>query len=187
MNMDRWRSVAVKGGFILLIALSGTSACRQGATNQVPPQNAHSSAEIWVNDVRTLEDGSVITRTPAGTIIKQSGWRLPIPMPEKKRWHATTVVIDGSLVEVLNTPFFPQEKLTMKFPRHAEDGDAEYKVTQILEFTNKSRKPYCYQFFGEDDLPTYSGVTTYRSYRDDDGDGVFETLGESCSVPVWVK
>lgn len=179
--------MAVKGGFILLIALLGASGCRQASNNEVPPPNARSSADVWVNDTRTLDDGSVVTRTPAGTIIKKDGWKLPLPMPEKKKWHATTVVIDGQLVEVLNTPFFPAAKLMMKFPRHAQDGDAEYKVTQILELTNKSKKPYCYQFFGEDDVPTYSGVTNYRSYRDDDGDGIFETLGESCSVPAWVK
>lgn len=172
---------------LFLIALLVTAACRPGANTQLPPQNARSSAEIWVNDTRTLEDGSVITRTPAGTIIRQSGWRLPLALPEKKKWHATTVVIDGTLVEVLNTPVFPEQKLMMKFPRYAEDGDGEYKVTQILEFTNKAKKPYCYQFFGEEDREVYSGVTTYFSYRDDDGDGVLETLAGSCSVPAWVR
>lgn len=171
----------------LLIALLSMAGCRPGANIQPPPQNTRSGAGVWVDDTRTLDDGSVITRTSAGTIINQSGWRLPLMLPEKKKWHATTVVIDGALVEVLNTPFFPEQKLMMKFPRHAEDGDGEYKVTQILEFTNKAKKPYCYQFFGEEDREVYSGVTTYFSYRDDDGDGVFETLGGSCTVPAWVK
>ncbi len=178
--------MATKGGLIL-IALVGTIGCRQGTMNEVPPQTARSGPDVWINDTRTLEDGSIITRTQAGTIIKQPGWQLPLKMPDKKKWHATTVVIDGNLVEVLNTPFFPEHKLMMKFPRHAQDGDAEYKVTQILEFTNKAKKPYCYQFFGEEDREPYSGVTTYFSYRDDDGDGIFETLGQSCSVPAWVK
>jgi hypothetical protein len=172
---------------LLLTALFGTAGCRPETNPKVTPPDTRNSAEVWLNDTRTLEDGSVIIRTPAGTIIKQSGWRLPLPMPEKKKWHATTVVIDGKLVEVLNTPFFPEQKLMMKFPRHAEDGDAGYKVTQILEFTNKAKKPYCYQFFGEEDREIYSGVTTYFSYRDDDGDGIFETLDASCSVPAWVK
>ncbi len=88
---------------------------------------------------------------------------------------------------VLNSPFLPEEKLPVKFPRLAEDGDAQYKVSQIIEFTDERKKRYCYQFFAEDDRPVYSGVTTYVSYRDDDGDGVFETLGQSCSVPAWVK
>lgn len=161
--------------------------CRQQPINDLAPQNASSRSDVWTNDTRTLDDGSVITRTAAGTIVKQAGWTLPVTLPEKKKWHATTVMIDGSLVEVLNTPFFPEQKLMMKFPRHAEDGDGEYKVTQILEFTNKAKKPYCYQFFGEEDREVYSGVTTYFSYRDDDGDGVFETLAGSCSVPAWVK
>ena len=77
--------------------------------------------------------------------------------------------------------------LLVKFPEWTGDGVVEYKVTQIIEFTDQRKKPYCYQFFAEADTPVYSGTTTYLSYRDDDGDGVFETLGESCSVPAWVK
>ena len=175
----------LRSGLVLLVALAIVTACRQGEIKD-PARVITPTSDAWVNDMRTLEDGSVITRTAAGTIIKQTGWKLPIPMPEKKKWHATTVVIEGKLVEVLNTPYFPEQKLLMKFPRHAEDGDAEYKVTQILEFTNKGKKPYCYQFFGEADEPVYSGVTTYFSYRDDNADGVFETLAGSCSVPAWV-
>ncbi len=175
----------------LLIALLGSICvgCRQGDSGEVPPQTALDKAAVWINDTRTLEDGSIITRTKDGTIIKTSGWQLPVPLPGEKKYHATTVVIEGrGLVKVLNSPFFPEEKLMVKFPRAAEDGDAQYKVTQIIEFTDQSKKPYCYQFFGEDDQPVYSGVTTYLSYRDDDGDGVFETLaGQSCSVPAWVK
>jgi len=122
------------------------------------------------------------------TIIKKEGWQLPISLPEEGKYHATTVVLEGrGLVKVLNRPFFPPEKLMVKFPKWTGDGDVEYKVTQIIKFTDERKKPYCYQFFAEDDTPVYSGTTTYLSYRDDDGDGVFETLGESCSVPAWVK
>jgi hypothetical protein len=181
----------MKGALFLLIALLGTiyAGCRSGDGGEVqPPKRALDPAEVWVNDKRTLEDGSVITRTDKGTIIKTSGWQLPVPLPDgEKKYHATTVIIEGRPVKVLNSPFFPQEKLLVKFPKVAEDGDAEYKVTQIIEFTDQNKKPYCYQFFAEDDRPVYSGVTTYFSYRDDDEDGVFETLGQSCSVPVWVK
>ena len=112
---------------------------------------------------------------------------MPVSLPKEKTYHATTVIIEGRPVKVLNAPFFPKEKLLVKFPKFTEDGDVEYKVTQILEFTDERKKPYCYQFFAEDDRPVYSGTTTYLSYRDDDGDGVFETLGESCTVPAWVK
>ena len=115
------------------------------------------------------------------------GTAIPLPKGEKK-YHATTVQIDGrGLIKVLNSPFFPPEKLLVKFPKWTGDGDVEYKVTQIIEFTDQRKKPYCYQFFAEANTPVYSGTTTYLSYRDDDGDGIFETLGESCSVPAWVK
>ena len=161
--------------------------CWKEGSGEVQPQSARNPAEVWTNDARTLEDGSVITRTDKGTIIKSSGWQLPVALPNEKQYHATTVIIEGRPVKVLNSPFFPQEKLLVKFPRVAADGDAQYKVTQIIEFTDERKKPYCYQFFAEDDRPVYSGVTTYFSYRDDEGDGVFETLGQSCSVPAWVK
>jgi hypothetical protein len=167
--MDTCRSGVVALLFILFVMLSAGCG-RKGDQIVTPP--VRPASEVWVND---------------GTIFRESGWQLPLPMPEKKKWHATTVAIDGNLVEVLNTPFFPEQKLMMRFPRHADDGDDEYKVTQILEFTNKAKKPYCYQFFGEEDREVYSGVTTYFSYRDEDGDGVFETLAGSCSVPAWVK
>jgi hypothetical protein len=182
--MDTCRSGVVALLFILFVMLSAGCG-RKGDQIVTPP--VRPASEVWVNDIRTLEDGTTLARRADGTIFRESGWQLPLPMPEKKKWHATTVAIDGNLVEVLNTPFFPEQKLMMRFPRHADDGDDEYKVTQILEFTNKAKKPYCYQFFGEEDREVYSGVTTYFSYRDDDGDGVFETLAGSCSVPAWVK
>ena len=172
----------LKGALILLIALYGSIClgCRQAEHNDVPPQAAATPTPTEVPQNRT--------------IIKASGWELPNPLPsplpnEEKKYHATTVQIEGrGLVKVLNRPLFPPEKLLMKFPKWTGDGDVEYKVTQILEFTDQRKKPYCYQFFGEDvEWPKYSGITTYFSYRDDDGDGVFETLGESCSVPAWVK
>ncbi len=130
------------------------------------------------------------TETPQNrTLIKASGWELPIPFPkEETKYHATTVQIDGrGLVKVLNRPYFPPDKLMVRFPKWTGDGDVEYKVTQILELTDQNKKAYCYQFFAEADTPVYSGSTTLLSYRDDDGDGVFETLGESCTVPAWVK
>ena len=178
----------MKGSLLLLIALCGSicAGCRSHDGGEVQPQTVRDESAVWVNDKRTLDDGSVITRTAQGTIIKGSGWQLPVTLPNEKRYHATTVVIDDRMVKVLNSPYFPEAKLLVKFPK-LEDGDAQYKVTQVLEFTDERKKPYCYQFFGEDDRPVYSGVTTYVSYRDDDGDGVFETLGQSCLVPAWVK
>jgi len=172
----------MRGAHVLVIALLGSIClgCRQAERNDV-----------------TLQAAATPARTPAQTpqnrtIIKNDGWQLPISLtPDdkgEKKYHATTVVLEGrGLVKVLNRPFFPPEKLLVKFPRWAGDGDVEYKVTQIIEFTDQRKKPYCYQFFAEDDRPVYSGTTTYLSYRDDDGDSVFETLGESCSVPAWVK
>jgi hypothetical protein len=179
----------LKGVLILLVALFGFVGlgCRQAERKDVPPPPAATAAA---------------TATPAETpqnrtIIKESGWQLPITLPsplptsqkgEEKKYHATTVQIEGrGLVKVLNRPFFPPEKLLVKFPKWTGDGDVEYKVTQIIEFTDQHKKPYCYQFFAEADRDVYSGTTTYLSYRDDDGDGVFETLSESCSVPAWVK
>jgi len=173
--------------FLIACLVFASLACRQGGGSEAPPTIPPDPALVWVGDTRTLADGGVIVRTENGTIIKRSGWQLPVSLPEEKKYHATTVVIDGQLVEVLNSPFFPSEKLLMKFPRVMDDGDAEYKVTQIIKFTDRRKKPYCYQFFAEEDRDTYSGVTTYFSYRDDDGDGVFETRGDSCSVPAWVK
>ncbi len=171
----------MKRTFFLLIALFGSIiiGCRQAERNDVPPQAAATPATI----------ATPVEVPQNRTIIKESGWQLPIPFPkEEKKYHATTVVIEGrGLVKVLNRPFFPPEKLMVRFPKWAGDGDAEYKVTQILEFTDERKKPYCYQFFAEADTPVYSGTTTHLSYRDDNGDGVFETLGESCSVPAWVK
>ena len=172
----------LKGVLILLVALFGSVGlgCRQAERNDVPPTPSNTSAAA----------SPAATETPQNrTIIKDSGWELPIPLPkEEKKYHATTVQIEGrGGVKVLNRPFFPPEKLLVKFPKWTGDGDVEYKVTQILEFTDQRKKPYCYQFFAEADTPVYSGTTTYLSYRDDDGDGVFETLGESCSVPAWVK
>ena len=188
---EQRHSGCIEGAVLLLIALLGSLffGCGSGDGKEVQPSPVRNEAEVWVNDTRHLEDGSVITRTDKGTIIKASGWQLPVPLPNdnNKKYHATTVIIEGQPVKVLNSPFFPPEKLLVKFPRVAEDGDAQYKVTQIIEFTDEHKKPYCYQFFGEEDRPVYSGVTTYVSYRDDDGDGTFETLGQSCSVPAWVK
>ena len=165
----------MKGALFLLIALFGSLCvgCGQAEQNVVPPQAAATPAEIPQNR----------------TINKESGWELPNPMPKgDTKYHATTVQIEGrGLIKVLNRPLIPAEKLLMKFPKWTGDGDAEYKVTQILECTDQHKNPYCYQFFAEADQPVYSGTTTYLSYRDDDGDGVFETLGESCSVPAWVK
>jgi hypothetical protein len=180
----------MKSVLFLLFALFGSMCvgCRQEAVSEVRLPADQGNAAGWTNDTRTLEDGSVITRTEQGTIINRSGWQLPVPLPKEKKYHATTVIIEGRSVKVLNTPFLPQEKLLVKFPRVAEDGDIEYKVTQIIEFTDERKKPYCYQFFAEADQPIYSGVTTYFSYRDDDGDGLFEMLaGEGCKVPAWVK
>ena len=174
----------MKHGLILLVALLGSIylGCRQEDHNEAQPQSSKA---------RTPEDESAIVRTENGTIVKRSGWQLPTMLPENKQYHATTVVIEKRRVTVLNSPFFPKEKLLVRFPKFAEDGEVEYKVRQIIEFTDERKKPYCYQFFAEDDRPelgnTYSGVTTFLSYRDDDGDGVFETLGQSCTVPAWVK
>jgi hypothetical protein len=164
----------MKGALFLLVALFGTIfvGCRKAEHNDVSPQAAATPAEVSQNR----------------TIIKESGWELPMSLPEDKKYHATTVQMEGrGLVKVLNQPFFPPEKLLVKFPKWAGDGEVEYKVTQIIKFTDERKKPYCYQFFAEEDRPVYSGTTTYLSHRDDDGDGVFETLGESCSVPAWVK
>ncbi len=176
----------LKGVPVLLVALLGSVGlgCRQAEHKDVPPTASKTSAAA----------SPAVTETPQNrTIIKESGWELPIPMPtsqkgEEKKYHATTVQLEGrGGVKVLNRPFFPPEKLLMKFPKWTGDGDIEYKVTQILEMSDQNKKPYCYQFFAEGDTPVYSGTTTYLSYSDNDGDGVFETLGESCSVPAWVK
>lgn len=171
----------LKGVLILLVALFGFIGlgCRQAEHKDVPPSNSNTSAFA----------SPAATETPQNrTIIKESGWELPIPLPKAEKYTTTTVSLEGrGLVKVLNRPFFPPEKLLVKFPKWAGDGDVEYKVTQIIKFTDQKKKPYCYQFYAEKDEPVYSGNTTYLSYRDDDGDGVFETLGESCSVPVWVK
>lgn len=169
----------MKGVLIILIALLGCIClgCRQAERSDVQPQAA-------------ATPGATATELPQNrTIIKESGWELPITLPkEVEKWHATTVQIEGrGGIKVLNRPFFPPEKLLVKFPKWTGDGDVEYKVTQILEMTDQKKRPYCYQFFAEADTPVYSGTTTNLSYRDDNGDGVFETLGESCSVPAWVK
>jgi hypothetical protein len=169
----------MKGVVCLLVAIFGSICfgCRQGEHNDVPPKAAATPSTPTLPEVSQNR-----------TIINASGWQLPVSLPVEEKYHATTVVLEGrGLVKVLNQPFFPTEKLLMKFPKFAGDGDVEYKVTQIIKFTDERKKPYCYQFFAEDDQPVYSGVTTYLSYRDDDGDGVFETLGETCSVPAWVK
>ena len=173
----------LKGVLVLLVALFGSVCigCRQAERSDVPQSTAAKPAVVTPATPAEVPQNR--------TIFKESGWQLPVTLPkEEKKYHATTVVIEGrGLVKVLNRPFFPPEKLMVKFPKWAGDGDAEYKVTQILEFTDERKKPYCYQFFAEADTPVYSGTTTYLSYRDDNGDGVFETLGESCSVPAWVK
>ena len=164
----------LKGVLVLLVAMFGivSLGCREAERTEVPPPATATPAETPQNR----------------TIIKASGWQLPIELPKAEKYYATTVQIEGrGLVKVLNRPFFPPEKLMVNFPKWTGDGDVEYKVTQILEMTDQREKTYCYQFFGEADTPVYSGTTTYLSYRDDDGDGVFETFGESCSVPVWVK
>lgn len=172
----------MKGVLVLSVAMFGLIGlgCRQAERNEVPPQAAASPV-------------ATVAETPQNrTIIKAEGWKLPVPLTantkDEKRYFATTVQLERGLVKVLNRPFFPPEKLLVKFPKWTGDGDVEYKVTQIIENTDQNKKPYCYQFFAEDDTPVYSGTTTYLSYRDDDGDGVFERLvGGVCSVPDWVK
>lgn len=177
----------MKAAVCLLVALFGSVGlgCRQAEHKDVPQTTANKSPAA----------SPAITETPQNrTIIKESGWELPKPLPsplpkEENKYHATTVQSESQgLVEVLNRPLFPSEKLLMKFPKWSGDGEVEYKITQILEMTDQNKKPYCYQFFAEADTPVYSGTTTYLSYRDDDGDGLLETLAEGvCSVPKWVK
>src|SRR4051812_1585769 len=101
---------------IVLIALFGSIyvGCRQGGSEA--PAIPRNEAGVWINNTRTLADGSVIVRTEQGTIIKKDGWRLPIELPAATKYHATTVVIDGRQVTVLNSPFLPAEKLLASFP-----------------------------------------------------------------------
>ena len=177
----------MKRGLILLIALLGTAylGCRQEPGNDIRPKIAQ------VDNARMPEDGSAIVRTGNREVIKKSGWQLPITLPAEKQYHATTLVYAGRNVTVLNSPFFPEEKPVVRAPKLLEDGEIEYKVSQIIEFTDERKKPYCYQLFvshDQSDLGNpHSGVPTFISYRDDDGDGIFETLGASCTVPEWVK
>lgn len=160
---------------ISLIAFSGPFylGCRQEGTKEPPPANTD------------------LVRTENGTIIKKTGWQLPTTLPDEKRYTATTVIIEGRAVKVLNSPFLPQGKLPVTIPKLREDGDAVYNVYQIIEFVDERKKPYCYQLFGSDVAYDASNIppggTTIFSYRDDDGDGIFETLGAGCSVPAWVK
>jgi hypothetical protein len=173
----------VKPHVILITALLGTICigCGQTGNPTRSPANAERAA-----------DASDVVRTGDATIIKKSGWRLPVSLPEEKHYTETIVIIDGRPVKVSNSPFFPAEKLLVTIPKFREAGDVEYNIIQILEFVDERKKPYCYQFVGSD--PAYEpsnippGRTVVFSYRDDDGDGVFETLSDGgCSVPAWVK
>jgi len=176
---------------LLLLLLFGSLCfgCRQEANLQGTRRDGAATAKA---SREAPQDGSPMLRTENRTVIKKSGWELPISLPNERQYHATTVRIEGrGLIEVLNSPFFPQEKLVVKTPKFWEDGDIEYQISQIIEFTDIRKKPYCYQLFVTYDQPDLenarSGVPTFFSYRDDDGDGVFETLGEGCQVPNWVK
>ncbi|MFT3745501.1 MAG: hypothetical protein QM785_14565 [Pyrinomonadaceae bacterium] len=84
----------------------------------------------------------------------------------------------------------PKEKMLATIPKYWEDGEITYKVTQISEFKGIRQAPYCYNFNATTDWPdpmNHPGVSTFFSYRDDDGDGVFETIGQGCVVPDWVN
>jgi hypothetical protein len=172
----------MKRGFVLLIAsLFGIvcAGCRQAAD----PQDT-----ALARNVPKASPAEVSERTER-TVINKAGFKLPIELPDEKEYHATTVMIEGQLVTVLNSPFFPEKTLMVRTPKFWEDGDVEYKVSQIIEFTDTRKRPYCYQIFVYDERrdPKNTGVPTFFSYRDDDGDGVFETLGEACKVPDWVR
>lgn len=105
----------MKRGLILLIALFGSVylGCRQ---QEVRLGNVQSDTAAVVNASQMPEDGSAIVRTENGTVIKKSGWQLPVPLTEDKQYHATTVVVEGRKVEVLNSPFFPEENLVVRIP-----------------------------------------------------------------------
>lgn len=166
----------MKCGLAILITLFGIfySGCRR---------EERPGAVANANDAASF-------RAENRTVVKSSGWQLPVSLPEGRQYHATTVVIEGrGRVEVLNSPYFPPEEVVVRTPKFWDSGEAEYKVTQILEFTDSRRKPYCYQLFVRDERtdPDNIRAPSFFSYRDDDGDGVFETLGEACKVPDWVN
>lgn len=178
----------MKRGLILLIAVLGSThlGCRQQG-----PTEVQADPPAGVNGARTPEDGSAIIRTEKGTVIKKSGWQLPILLPKDKQYHATTVIVEGRHVEVLNSPLIPEEKPLVRMPNLVQDGEAEYEINQIIEFTDSRRRPYCYQLFASPQHPesvnTQPVAPTFFSYLDDDGDGIFETLEATCRVPDWVK
>ncbi len=124
-----------------------------------------------------------------GHVIKADGWPIPA-LPLNRKYEPTVLSSRGRKVNGLLFWFMPKEKMVLTIPNFWEDGEVTYKVTEISELKGKDQAPYCYNFTATHDWPdpaNHPGVSTFFSYRDDDGDGIFETLGQSCAVPAWVK
>lgn len=173
----------MKRALILLITLIGSICLGCGPQDVAKPAVVTASpTPATVGSSPTTVDEPGIVRRDNGTVIKKAGWKLPVEIPADKQYHETTAIYEGRKVTVLNSPFFPKEKLVTRIANLREPGDTEYEITQIIEFTDRRKRTYCYQL-----IAGPAAAPVFFSYLDADGDGIYETLGPGCTVPDWVK
>jgi hypothetical protein len=64
------------------------------------------------------------------------------------------------------------------------------EVVSVTEDADSKKKPFCYRLAASKIRPpgvNGTAVLISAFLRDDDGDGVFETLSARCPIPGWVR
>lgn len=152
----------------LLVACGGTS---------------ESNIEKMVPEIKTdvYSDGK-------GDVINPLGWQIP-SLPENRTFVPYEETTSGRKLSVLISTA-KVERQIVKLQYSSEGGATEYIVNGVSELRTKSQTPYCYQFTATQnwkDPMKHPGVSVVFTYRDDDGDGIFETLTDRCLTPNWVN
>lgn len=161
---------------VVLILVSCTSITTKTPSQDQQPAEPTPAVDPFIRDGK-------------GNVINTSGWQLPA-LPANRKYEPTILQTGERKVNGLTFSFMPKVKMVVTIPKYWEDGEVTYKVTQISELKGKDQPPYCYNFTVTHDWPdpgNHPGISTFFSYRDVDGDGVFETLGQGCTIPGWVK
>lgn len=137
----------------------------------------------------TSQPQTKITKNADGNYINPDGWQVPA-LPVNRKYESTLLKSGDRKVRVLSYYYSPKGKLLLESLYAVMNIPDFGDVMSITEQADSKKKAFCYRIAATRIMPpgtNGTGILVVAFLRDDDGDGVFETLASGCPIPGWVK
>ena len=155
---------------IIFLSIILTISCESRQATSVTQISAEPTTDI----------SRLVVRNDKGDFIKKSGWDIPT-FPAEKKYKPFQSKQGGRDLELLAFSFSTSENALITLPSWGNESETTWKVHSFEEFKSEGQSPFCYG------VTIGSGPLSIVYFKDEDGDGIFETYSNKCFVPAWVK